>query len=105
MMVIGSRAALQYLAQQLTAATDGSVTNNEPSPKELFSPWTEGPYRDISDYTLSFHLRGTAPLRKNFPHARNNPFLTPVLIGILVFALVGAITIVRGLGALVWQLF
>jgi len=106
MMVVGSQVALRNLAQQLAAATDGSVSNNEPWPKEILSPWTEGPYRDRPDFTLSFAIRGTAPLQKDFPHTRLNPFWEPVWYAVMVCAIVGVVAIMRwavALGVLIWQ--
>lgn len=93
MMIMGSTSALRTLGEQLLAAS-------EQNPKSVIAtPVTYGPYDDVADFTLSFHLPSAGTPDKSLLVKRRSMPL-PVRLIVLVLCIVGAITLVRWVLAL-----
>lgn len=93
-MVVGTAESLKALGSQLMAAGEFPVTSLTDFPPEVARPLTCGPYKDIPDFQLTFHLMGNAPLSAMVPHSRRN-MPAAVFVVIAVCALVGVFTIFR----------
>ena len=91
LMVVGSPSAMRALGQQLVTAADDSTAVTERWPKEIASPSFVGPYRDVPDFQLSFHLKGTAPLDEIAPLRRRN-VRAPVFLAVAACTIIGAVT-------------
>jgi hypothetical protein len=93
LMIVGTSDAMRALAQQLLAASDAATASTSDDwPKEIARPTVIGPYTDVPDYGLSFHLRGSAPLEKVVPHRRRNMWW-PIFLAIAALAATGLATI------------
>lgn len=95
LMVVGSRLSLKTLGQQLIAAADAEPAS-PPSrdwPVEVARPTVVGPYVDIPEFRLSFHLEGESPAADVLPLRRSGP-PTVLLIAVAVCAAVGLVTLV-----------
>lgn len=96
LMVVGNRPSLKALGQQLVAAAD--VEASSPSaqgwPVKIAHPEVVGPYKDIPDFSLSFHLEGPSPAAEVFPLQRRG-LPTPLFVAVAVCAAVGLFTIGR----------
>lgn len=95
LMVVGTPAALTSLGEQLVAAADSEEPATAAWPRSIAKPATAGPYKDIADFKLSFHVTAEpASLGKILPLQRHaTPLATIVLVG--VGFVVGAVTILR----------
>jgi hypothetical protein len=97
LMVVGDRRSLKALGQQLVAAADtepSSSSSKENWPVEVLHPAVAGPYADVPDFALSFHLEGSTPASELLPLRRRN-LPAPLLFAATICAVVGVITIVR----------
>jgi hypothetical protein len=93
LMIIGNRTSMSELAKQLQAAVDAQSAEQLPNwPPVVASPDVDGPYKDVPDFKLSFHLLGKTPLDQIAPLRRRSP---PglFLVAIVVCALAGAVSI------------
>ncbi|MCP5265037.1 MAG: hypothetical protein H6934_02950 [Burkholderiaceae bacterium] len=100
LMVIGSRSSLRALGKQLIEATDVTrlAVPDGNEPVKVAHPPVAGPYSDVSDFNLTFHLEGAAPAPEVLPPSRRSP--RPVLVvAVLACALVGVVTIIRWIAA------
>jgi hypothetical protein len=95
LMIVGDRTSLSALAMQLQAAVDSPPNAPLASwPAVVANPPVLGPYKDIQDFKLSFHLEGSSPLEQVIPlRRRGPPFLFLVVVAIL--AVTGIISIAR----------
>jgi len=94
LMVVGSAEALKTLGTQLQAAGDFVSKPSKDWPAEVAHPLVAGPYRDVPDFQLTFHLVGDAPLSTAAPHIRRT-MPAPLFLVIAACAVVGAVTIFR----------
>lgn len=96
LMVVGSAEALKTLGAQLQAAGELVSKPSKDWPPEVAHPLVDGPYKDVPDFQLTFHLVGDATLSTAAPHIRRN-MPTPLFLVIAACAVVGAVTIFRWL--------
>lgn len=95
LMVVGDRASLKALGQQLvTTAESEAVSSQQDWPATIASPKVAGPYSDTPDFTLSFHLEGQRPVGELLPLQRRG-ISPPFLIAVVIFSAVGLFTIAR----------
>jgi hypothetical protein len=76
LMIIGTPASMKALGQELLRASDD--TGLQPAdgwPRSIAAPEIVGPYKDIRGFSLSFHLKGTAPLETVAPLQRRTLWL------------------------------
>jgi hypothetical protein len=93
LMIVGTSDSMRVLAKQLLAACDAaSLSTANDWPQEIARPAVIGPYTDVSDYSVSFHLQGSAPLEKVAPHKRRNMWW-PFFLAMAAFAATGLVTI------------
>jgi hypothetical protein len=94
LMVIGDRDAMQALGRQLL---DEKFTNELTAsgwPPQIACPAVVGPYGDVHDFKLSFHIKGDRELEEIVP-IRRRVLRLPMIVGFSVCAIVGAATIGR----------
>lgn len=100
LMVIGTREALLELGAQLSAIHNMERAPGIPAswPLEVAAPLSEGPYLDMPDYRLSFHVKPECGLPVQLQKRRLGwpPFVVPV---VLLCAAVGFLCIVRWVSA------
>ena len=94
LMVVCSAEALKTLGTQLQAAGDFVSKPSKDWPAEVAHPLVAGPYRDVPDFQLTFHLVGDAPLSTAAPHIRRT-MPAPLFLVVAACAVVGAVTIFR----------
>jgi hypothetical protein len=94
LMVVGTPESLKSLGVQLQTAGDFMNESSKDWPSEVASPIVSGPYKDIPDFQLTFHIAGNAPISKATPLVRRN-MPAPLFVIIAVCAVVGALTIFR----------
>ena len=96
LMVIGDRQALEALGNQLVAAAKAelSPSSSHKWPVEVAHPSVAGPYKDVADFTLSFHLEGLLSAKEILPLRRRN-LPAPFFITIAAFALIGFFAALR----------
>lgn len=96
LMVVGDRSSLKALGQQLVAAADAEAASSSGQswPIAIAHPEVAGPYKDISGFSLSFHLEGASPAAEVLPLSRRG-LPTALFIVVAVCALVGLFTIGR----------
>ena len=95
LMIVGDRTSLSALAKQLEAAVE--LPSKAPLaswPAVVASPSVLGPYKDIQDFKLSFHLEGSAPLEQVVPLRRSGPPLLFLAV-VAILAIAGVISIAR----------
>jgi hypothetical protein len=95
-MVVGDRASIKALGEQLLVAAGAEATTEDKGnwPVEISHPAVAGPYKDVPDFSLTFHLEGPAAVAEILPLRRRNlPLL--VFIAVAVLAAFGAMTFVR----------
>jgi len=94
LMVVGSKDALQALGAKLIEAKAEPSARANNWPATVATPQTVGPYTNVSDFSLSFHLEGSASLEQVVPHV---PSRMRGLLNTLVAALagIGAVAIVK----------
>jgi hypothetical protein len=92
LMIVGTKDALHALGAQLLTATETPARESWPPP--VATPQTVGPYAKVKNFSLSFHLEGSAPLAQVAPH---RPSRARGLLYTAVAALagVGALAIVK----------
>lgn len=95
LMVVGTPAALAALGKQLIHLEPEPAPNAQ-WPPEIAKPETVGPYKDLPDFTLSFHVQGSAQLDKVVPLGRRT-LRAPLFIAITICAATGAVVIARWL--------
>ena len=96
LMVVGDRASIKALGEQLLVAAGAEATTEDKGnwPVEISHPSVVGPYKDVPDFSLTFHLEGPGAVAEILPLRRRN--LPPlVFIVIAVSAAVGAMTAAR----------
>jgi hypothetical protein len=97
LMIIGTPASIKDLAQQLlNACNQQSATVATPWPPAIATPNVVGPYKDIRQFGLSFHLQGAEPLEKVAPFTRRTLW-PPVFFLAALFSVVGVVTVLRWL--------
>lgn len=94
LMVIGTPEGLKELGAQLQTAGEFASKSSTNWPTEIAHPWVAGPYKDVPDFQLSFHIAGDIPISAVLPLTRRS-MPTPLLLVISACAVVGLITIVR----------
>ncbi|AXQ30461.1 hypothetical protein D0B54_18040 [Solimonas sp. K1W22B-7] len=93
LMVVGNPVSLRALGEALIAAADaGTQAQAGAYPLQVVRPSVIGPYTDIPDFTLSFHLQGAEPLHKVVPLGRRGP-TTLVFVSVGLCGLVGLYSI------------
>jgi hypothetical protein len=93
LMVVGTPDTIRELAQKLLVATDAqSTVTSAVWPQEIACPPTIGPYVDVPDFTLSFHLKGEISLETVTPLRRRN-LIWPVFVSVAFLSVIGAITL------------
>ena len=103
-MVAGDRASIKALGEQLPVAAGGEAINDGKGkrPIKISHPFTVGPYKDVPDFALTFHLEGQGPLAEILPLRRRD--LPPlVCVAVAVLAAVGAISIAPWIASHVFQ--
>lgn len=93
-MVVGTPESLKALGAQLQTAGDFVNAPSKNWPPEVAHPLISGPYKDVPDFQLSFHLVGDAPLSTVAPQTRRN-MPAPLLLAVAACTVVGALTILR----------
>ena len=97
LMVVGSPDSLKQLAQQLLTAVEAHPEKTSESwPPEIVAPRIIGPYTDMPDFALSFHIKGAAPLSEVVPLKRRT-LPTPLFLAVAVCAITGVVTLLRWL--------
>jgi hypothetical protein len=100
LMVIGTSETLKALGLQLIAAGDvPRKTFIDGWPASVADPTTIGPYRNGSDYQLSFHIAGSTPLSEILPLSRRGPHAL-FTISVAILSIIGIITISKWLFSL-----
>ncbi len=96
LMIVGTRSSLKALGQQLVAAADAEPSSSSTAnwPIEVSHPAVAGPYKDVPDFALSFHLEGSSPASEVLPLRRRN-LPAPLFLAVAICAMVGLITIFR----------
>ena len=94
LMVIGDHESLQALGRQLLDAKPGGAVAVPGWPQQVASPLVVGPYGDIRNFRLSFHIKGDSVLEEMVPIPRR-ALRFPVLIVVAILALVGVLTILQ----------
>ena len=96
LMVVGNRPSLKALGQQLVAAADAEAASLSAQgwPARVAYPEVVGPYKDIPNFSLSFHLEGPSPAAEVLP-LRRRGLPTSLFIAVAVCAAVGLFTIGR----------
>lgn len=95
LMVIGTPNAIKALGETLMTASDSALGEaTDRWPREVAAPVIIGPYKDIPDFSLSFHVQGTAPLSEVAPLTRRS-LPTPLFFGVAVCTVIGAVTLIR----------
>ena len=94
-MVVGTPSSFKVLGQQLLAAAESDSNSATASwPTQVANPDIVGPYTDIPDFKLSFHLQGSSPLESILPIGRRSmPGL--LIFAVAAFAFIGTVAIVR----------
>lgn len=103
LMVVGDRASIKALGEQLVAAAEAEVPPEGKGdwPVEISHPPVAGPYKDVPDFSLSFHLEGPGSVSEILPLRRRN--LPPVVfIAIAASAAIGVITVARWISSYVF---
>ena len=96
-MVIGTSETLKALGLQLIASGDiPRKTFINSWPASVAAPTTIGPYRDGSDYKLSFHIAGSTPLSEILPLSRRGPHAL-FTISAVILSIIGIMTISKWL--------
>ena len=94
-MVVGSPAALKELGEQLTRVPIPEDRPMPPGwPPEVAAPEVVGPYKDIPDFSLSFHVHGDKPSVEVLPLTRR-AMPTPFFFVVAALTVVGAVTVIR----------
>ncbi|MDD3448720.1 MAG: hypothetical protein PHF72_06775 [Gammaproteobacteria bacterium] len=96
LMVIGTSASLRALGQQLLSATGEQAGGATGWPPSVAEPETMGPYKDVAEFRLSFHVQGDGPPGGGLP-LRRHAMPAVFFLAIGACALVGAVTIARWL--------
>jgi len=95
LMIVGTSSSLKGLGQQLLAAAESdSKSANTPWPPQVACPAIVGPYKNMPEFKLSFHLQGTSPLESILP-IRRSGMPTLFVVAVAICAIVGVFTIVR----------
>ena len=94
LIVIGTPESLSELGRRLQEVAPISENNPGSWPVEVASPKTEGPYSDVSEFKLSFHVEPAVGIPESLrPHRRNlSPFAFLVVGGL---AVLGGITLFK----------
>jgi hypothetical protein len=96
MMIVGTKDALRQLGRQLLEAADSEDIGSEAWPREVAKPGVLGPYKDIPDFKLSFHLAPSNELAKTLPMKRHAPHVA-VFLFIAAFTIIGLWSAFRSL--------
>jgi hypothetical protein len=96
LMVIGDRDALEALGRQLQSAVPSEARVAPGWPLQVASPSVVGPYKDVRDFRLSFHIKGDSPVEELLP-LRRRTWWTPLVIAVAVCAVTGTVTILQAL--------
>jgi hypothetical protein len=92
LMIIGKAESLSELGRQLQSAVSSDASEASGWPLELVSPSSEGPYLDVPEFKLSFHVEAPGGLPDSLRIGRRN--LSPAaLLVVGVLAIVGSATI------------
>lgn len=96
LMVVGDRNALRALGQQLVAAADAEDSSppTQGWPVEVSHPVVVGPYKDVPEFSLSFHLQDSSQTSKVLPLRRCN-LPAPIFLAVTACTVVGLVTIFR----------
>lgn len=95
LMVVGTPPSLKALGQQLVeASVKQSAAEATSWPISIAKLEVTGPYSDVAEYSLSFHLQGNSSLSEVIPHGRRGPS-TFTFLALGFCAVVGAFTIAR----------
>lgn len=93
-MIIGSAEALERLGAQLQLAASAQVNPLLPDwPSAVARPSVSGPYVNVSDFDLSFHVLRSQQLPRGLRLLRRGPPLA-LSLTITALALIGLATIV-----------
>jgi hypothetical protein len=95
LMIIGSAEALGRLGVQLQSAANAEVSALLPDwPPAVARPSVSGPYLNVTDFELSFHVLRAEQLPKSLSLLRRGPPLA-LLLTIAALSLIGLVSIVR----------
>jgi hypothetical protein len=92
LMIIGTPDALRALGARLQSA---SAASGSEWPTEVITPTTEGPYADVPDFTLSFHVAPLGGLPTSLRLTRMN-------IAPLAFLVLGTLSVIGLLTTIRW---
>jgi hypothetical protein len=92
LMVIGDIESMQALGRQLLEGRPFNGASAPGWPPQIARPTVVGPYGDVRDFRLSFHLKGDRPLEEIVPIPRRG-FRLPLLAALGICAVIGAATI------------
>jgi hypothetical protein len=91
LMVIGDLDSMRALGQQLLEGMPIDGVTAQGWPPQIACPTVVGPYGDVRNFRLSFHLRGNRPLEEVVPIPRR-AFRLQLIEAFGVCAIVGAAT-------------
>ena len=94
LMIVGTSDSLRALARDLEAAVVSNPPISGARPTRLITPSVTSPYKDVQDFTLSFHLEGSVPSEQVVSKIRSGP-PTAVFFGIALLSVVGLFTCIR----------
>jgi len=93
LMIIGTPAAMKSLGQRLIEASNPeAITEATSWPRAIVAPDVVGPYKDVPEFGLSFHLQGAEPLEKVAPFTRRNLW-PPLFVLVALLTIVGLVTV------------
>jgi len=90
LMIVGDRASLEALGKALVSGQPSAVGVAPGWPPQVACPTVVGPYKDVRDFCLSFHLKGEEPVEAVLPLRRSGPWF-PLLVLVLVCAAIGVV--------------
>jgi len=96
LMIVGDEAGLKSLGQQLIQASSSGVevSSDQQWPILVARPMVSGPYKDIRDFSLSFHLGNASSCQKMLPVSRRNIHVS-LLASLTILSAIGLISIFR----------
>jgi hypothetical protein len=98
MIVVGTADSLRSLARNLEAAVEAK-SSSEQWPPCIIEPEVVSPYRDLSEFKLSFHLEGSVPSADVIPRIRSAPHPL-VFLGITFLSIIGFVACIKWIFAL-----
>jgi len=95
-MIVGDEAALKSLGQQLILASDSDAeaSSDKQWPVLIASPEVAGPYQDVRDFSLSFHLGNASSCQKLLPVSRRS-IPVALFVPLTIFSAIGLISAFR----------